>query len=134
MRNASRIVTRVIVGLAALCLLAAGLVYAMQEKRIQPEPFNLSELKRLGNLDELRPHMRRLVEALKAGELVGAPYESFRADLELADDVRNRPRIIGYSFYVHPEIKEQEGSPGLYIFVQKKFGHVDRAVVAVPEW
>lgn len=48
--------------------------------------------------------------------------------------VWNRPRITGYSFYVHPEIKQQEGLPGLYIFVQKKFGHIYRAVVAVPEW
>src|SRR5258707_803794 len=84
---------RAVGAIAAVLLLAtAPLAWDrwMVEKRIAPEPFELHDLSHF-NRDNCRPHILHLIDELKAGRVVGAQADQFRADLEKADEIKGGP-------------------------------------------
>lgn len=120
--------------LGLLCLIAGTMVYDVWESRIEPRPFKSSELTRLGDVSKLRPPMRRLVEAIEAGKLVGVPVDSFRSDLEQADEIHRGKRSTRYLFLLHPEAGRQEFNVELSISSQNRFGQIYDVSVVDPEY
>lgn len=115
----------ILVGLIGL--IAGVIIYDARksiEAPIEPRPFNASELAQLGDVSKLRPPMRRLVESIKAGKVLGAPVDSLMGDLEKADEISRGKTSTTYRFLLHPEAGRQEFNVELTISSQNKFGQI----------
>jgi len=78
--------------------------------------------------------MRRLVEAIEAGKVLGTPVDSFRSDLEKADEISRGKFSTTYSFLLNPEAGIREHNPVLRISSQNRFGQVYNVSVVDPEY
>jgi hypothetical protein len=122
-----------------LTLMLAVAVENTPEERLEPRPFQISELDKLGDRAALRPHMRRIVAEIEAGHVLGSQMDLHRADFDKADEIHPGKKVTTYWFFAHPQFKDQEYHPILSLSVQNdsiqdKFGHVFECHVLIPDW
>ncbi len=98
-----------------------------------PEPINLDdgEFEVMDRIPPLRPHIRRLLDEMKTGHLLGANASEYRDELEKADKASDFANLRGYVFFGTPETPVQEGDTYLVIQVQRRYDLIVKCKVFV---
>ena|SRR5262245_19830491 len=104
------------------------------EQAMTPEALRAGDAEQMDHTPNLRPHIRKLLDEMKAGHLLGAKTSDFRQEFDLADKVTGGGNLATYSFFGVPKTAGQEQSPILFVVVQKKFDRIVRCQVIVPEY
>lgn len=122
------------IALVSVVLIALMVGDWRTEQRMTPVPALAGDAERMDKIPHLRAHIRRLLDEMKSGHLVGASASRFREEMDMADHVDDRGNFATYRFFGIPETAAHEGSPELVIAVQKKFDLVVHCAVVVPEY
>jgi hypothetical protein len=119
---------------ATVVLIALTAAGCETEEPMTAEPVRAGDAERMDDIPNLRPHIRKLLDKMKSGDLIGANAGELRQELGLADKVTGTGKLANYCFFAIPETAGQEGSPTLVIVVQRKCDRIVRCLVVSCEY